>query len=121
MTITGPGGIGNTRVALAVVQAIRCLFSDGVCRVELVGVARPDDVASTLLRALAITPVGSESIVEAPPCFDEAPQVSSNPGALHLQRAQHPKLKPLRYLRPHSGGSSAGAGVLTTGLVTPGL
>jgi predicted ATPase len=61
VTLTGPGGVGKTRLALTVAHAIGSAFSDGVGWVELAGVARPEDVGSTIVRALAITPAPGES------------------------------------------------------------
>ena len=61
VTLTGPGGVGKTRLALEVVRALESSFSDGVGWVELAGVGRPDDVGSTIARALAVTPLPGES------------------------------------------------------------
>ena len=61
-TLTGPGGVGKTRLALEVVHACESSFRDGVCWVELAGVARPDDVGSAVARALAVTPLPGESV-----------------------------------------------------------
>src|SRR5205814_10458761 len=63
--LTGPGGVGKTRLALEVVRALESSFDDGVGWVELAGVARPDDVGSTVTRALALTPLPGESPREA--------------------------------------------------------
>jgi predicted ATPase/DNA-binding SARP family transcriptional activator len=60
LTLTGPGGVGKTRVALEVAHALRREFPDGTYWVELAGVARPDDVGSSLLRALAAIPAPGE-------------------------------------------------------------
>lgn len=65
VTLTGPGGVGKTRLALAVAHAIRSAFPDGVCWVELAGVARPEDVASAMARALAVSPLPGESTEDA--------------------------------------------------------
>ena len=65
VTLTGPGGVGKTRLALAVAHAIQSSFADGVCWVELAGLTRPDDVGSTVSRALALTPLQGESTRDA--------------------------------------------------------
>jgi predicted ATPase/DNA-binding SARP family transcriptional activator len=65
VTLTGPGGVGKTRVALEVVRALESSFADGVGWVELAGVSRPGDVGSTVARALAVTPLPGESAREA--------------------------------------------------------
>ncbi len=64
VTVTGPGGVGKTRVAQTVSHAVGAVFPDGVRWIELAGVAHPDDVASTVVRALALAPVGGESAVD---------------------------------------------------------
>jgi predicted ATPase/class 3 adenylate cyclase len=61
VTLTGPGGVGKTRLALEVIRALESSFPDGVGWVELAGVTRPDDVGSTVARALAITPLPGET------------------------------------------------------------
>jgi predicted ATPase/DNA-binding SARP family transcriptional activator len=65
VTLTGTGGVGKTRLALEVAHALKLRFSDGVCWVELASVARPEDVASTILRALAVAPVPGEPAEDA--------------------------------------------------------
>ena len=61
VTLTGPGGVGKTRLALEVMRALESSFADGVGWVELAAVVRPDDVGSTIARALAVTPLPGES------------------------------------------------------------
>ena len=61
VTITGPGGVGKTRLALAVTERLAARFSAGACWVELAGVERPEHVPSTIARALAVTPLRGES------------------------------------------------------------
>ena len=65
VTLTGPGGVGKTRLALEVVRALESSFADGVGWVELAGVGRPDDVGSTVAHALAVTLLPGESPREA--------------------------------------------------------
>jgi predicted ATPase/DNA-binding SARP family transcriptional activator/class 3 adenylate cyclase len=65
VTLTGPGGVGKTRLALEVVRALEPSFADGVGWVELAGVAGSDDVGSTVARALGVTPLPAESPREA--------------------------------------------------------
>jgi predicted ATPase/DNA-binding SARP family transcriptional activator len=61
VTLIGSGGVGKTRVALEAAHALHASFRDGTCWVELAGVARSEDVASTILRALAVTPWQGET------------------------------------------------------------
>jgi predicted ATPase/DNA-binding SARP family transcriptional activator len=64
VTLTGPGGVGKTRLALVVARALEHEFEDGVCWVELAGLTRWEDVGSTIVRALNATPVGGESTID---------------------------------------------------------
>ncbi|WP_394838757.1 helix-turn-helix transcriptional regulator [Pendulispora rubella] len=54
VTVTGPGGIGKTTVAIAVAQ--RCLprFADGICFVDFSSLSDPNLVASAVASALGI-------------------------------------------------------------------
>ena len=65
VTLVGPGGVGKTRLALAIAHAVEALFADGVWWVELAGVSRPDDVAPTIARALPIMRTPGESTDDA--------------------------------------------------------
>jgi predicted ATPase/DNA-binding SARP family transcriptional activator len=61
VTLTGPGGVGKTRLALAVAHPLGLSSPDGVCWVELAGVSQSGDVGSTIARALAVAPLQGES------------------------------------------------------------
>jgi predicted ATPase/DNA-binding SARP family transcriptional activator/class 3 adenylate cyclase len=65
VTLTGPGGVGKTRLALEVAHVLQSSLGDGVGWVELAGVARPDEVEMTIARALPVTPLPGESPREA--------------------------------------------------------
>ena len=54
LTLTGIGGVGKTRLALAVADALRGDFPDGVCFVPLASVREPGFVPSAVARALGI-------------------------------------------------------------------
>ncbi|WP_346012035.1 BTAD domain-containing putative transcriptional regulator, partial [Streptomyces sp. SID3343] len=56
VTLTGPGGVGKTRLALAVAEGIADRFPDGVWLVELAGQRHPDEVelAEAIATALGI-------------------------------------------------------------------
>lgn len=63
LTLTGPGGIGKTRLALEVATASQAGFLNGVCFVPLAGVdsAVPEAVLSALINALSFTLAGPNS------------------------------------------------------------
>ena len=54
LTLTGPGGVGKTRLALAAATEVAAQFPDGVWFVGLAPIADPALVAPTIARALGI-------------------------------------------------------------------
>ncbi|MGZ4151843.1 MAG: ATP-binding protein, partial [Actinomycetota bacterium] len=65
LTLTGPGGIGKTRIALE--AATRSAFADGTFFVQLANVADVDEVVAVIARALGVPgtrPATLESIAE---------------------------------------------------------
>ena len=62
LTLTGPGGAGKTRLALAVAAAIADTFTGGVQFVGLASITDPDLVATALAGALEIQQVANRSI-----------------------------------------------------------
>ena len=54
LTLTGPGGVGKTRLALAAAAALRADFTDGVCFVPLASVSEPELVITTIAQALGL-------------------------------------------------------------------
>ena len=69
VTLTGAGGVGKTRLAIEVAAALEGDFSEGLCWVELAGLADPAAVPFAALAALgvAVQPGLSptESLVDA--------------------------------------------------------
>ena len=61
LTLTGPGGVGKTRLALEAAHAVAADFADGAHFVTFAAVKRPHDVAAAIVDALAITPLAGES------------------------------------------------------------
>jgi predicted ATPase/DNA-binding XRE family transcriptional regulator len=57
LTITGPGGVGKTRLALEIADALERQFADGVVWVPLAGLTAAEQVGPSVLQALG----GSES------------------------------------------------------------
>jgi len=62
LTLTGPGGAGKTRLAIAVATAIADQFTAGVQFVSLASITQPDMVATALAGALEIQQVASRTI-----------------------------------------------------------
>ena len=54
VTITGPGGVGKTRIALAVGHALQDRFADGVAYVELASVRDSELLVTTIAQHLGI-------------------------------------------------------------------
>jgi predicted ATPase/DNA-binding CsgD family transcriptional regulator len=54
VTVTGPGGVGKTRVALRAAARLAGEFSDGVCLAELAGLRDPELLPHTIATALGL-------------------------------------------------------------------
>ncbi|TQS87371.1 LuxR family transcriptional regulator [Arthrobacter sp. TS-15] len=54
VTLTGPGGVGKTRLALEVAEKSRRAFRDGICLVELASLEDGSGVASRMAAALML-------------------------------------------------------------------
>ena len=64
LTLTGPGGMGKTRLALQVAAAVRDRFLGGVIFVDLGTIADPDLLLPTIAQALEVTEVPGQTIGE---------------------------------------------------------
>jgi predicted ATPase/DNA-binding CsgD family transcriptional regulator len=54
LTLTGPGGVGKTRLALQVAARVHTTFTDGAYFVPLASVSNPDLVLSTIAQTLGV-------------------------------------------------------------------
>src|SRR5262249_10273442 len=64
VTLTGPGGIGKTRLALHVVAELRDRFAHGAFLVPLGSLGDPDLVIPSMARALGLPEGGGRSLAE---------------------------------------------------------
>ncbi len=64
LTLTGPGGVGKTRLLLAVAQQLLPDFTAGVYFVPLAAINDPDFVLSTIAQVLNLREVGTRSLLE---------------------------------------------------------
>jgi predicted ATPase len=65
VTLTGPGGIGKTRLALQVASEIAAEFPGGVCFVALSAVGETGLIASTIAQAAGVHEIGNHSPQES--------------------------------------------------------
>src|SRR5947207_10649596 len=64
VTLTGPGGVGKTRLALEVAAELAPHFTDGVAFISLAALKDPTLVVPTVARALGLSETGSGSLEE---------------------------------------------------------
>ena len=65
VTLSGVGGVGKTRLAIAVASEMASEFPDGVWMVELAPLGDPAAVPDAIATVLGITPRGDVSVIEA--------------------------------------------------------
>ncbi|MFN8662388.1 MAG: LuxR C-terminal-related transcriptional regulator [Thermomicrobiales bacterium] len=64
LTLTGPGGVGKTRLALAIAQDVAESFADGMVWVDLASVTDPALVPATVMSALGLLPRADEQPID---------------------------------------------------------
>ncbi len=64
LTLTGPGGVGKTRLALRVAEEVRDDYPDGVAFVSLAPIVDPALVVATIARALGVREGGARTMRE---------------------------------------------------------
>jgi predicted ATPase/class 3 adenylate cyclase len=65
LTLTGPGGVGKTRLALEVALAVEARFADGAYFVSLAALRRPEEVPAAIVNTLSIVVLSGESGADA--------------------------------------------------------
>jgi predicted ATPase/DNA-binding SARP family transcriptional activator len=61
LTLTGPGGVGKTRLAVEAARAVGADFADGAHFVSLAALYRPEGVPAAIVKALGIIVLSGES------------------------------------------------------------
>jgi predicted ATPase len=64
LTLTGPGGVGKTRLALRVAEELIDDFEDGVRFVPLAPIGEPELVVPAIAQALSVREAGGSSLLE---------------------------------------------------------
>jgi predicted ATPase/DNA-binding SARP family transcriptional activator len=75
LTLTGPGGVGKTRLAVQVARAAETAFGDGARFVALAPLRRPGDVPGAIQAALGVVVVAGETPAQAIARFLAAKQL----------------------------------------------
>jgi predicted ATPase/class 3 adenylate cyclase len=65
LTLTGPGGVGKTRLALEAARVAKADFRDGASFVSLAALQRPEDVPAAIVGTLGIAVLSGESAEQA--------------------------------------------------------
>jgi predicted ATPase len=65
VTLTGPGGVGKTRVALEIVNKVEDLLNDGVYWVDVSAIREPYQVVSGIARKLYVKEGGEDDLLQS--------------------------------------------------------
>ncbi len=86
VTLTGPGGIGKSRLALHVAGEIASQFPGGICFVALSAVSEPGLIPSTIAQAVGVREAGNQSPQER---LEEYVGALDHPMLLLLDNFEH--------------------------------
>ncbi len=75
LTLTGPGGVGKTRLGLEIARELGGAFADGAWFVSLASINDPDLVAPTIAQTLGVLKIGNRPPVEALQAYLEEKQL----------------------------------------------
>lgn len=64
LTLTGPGGVGKTRLALRIAEEVAAAFADGVVFVPLAPIIDPELVLPAIVRELGLRQTATQSVAE---------------------------------------------------------
>ena len=64
LTLTGPGGVGKTRLALAVAGQLADVFAQGVRFVDLAPLTNPEQVLAAIARSVEVPEGGAQPLAE---------------------------------------------------------
>src|SRR3954451_2990102 len=65
LTLHGPGGIGKTRLALAIAAEVSATFADGIVFVDLARITDSALVATTIATALGVATIADRTVIES--------------------------------------------------------
>jgi hypothetical protein len=65
VTLTGPGGVGKTRLAIQVATMLAAYFADGAAFISLAPLNDPDQVVPTIAHALHVSGAPSRSLTQS--------------------------------------------------------
>ena len=65
LTVTGPGGVGKTRLALEAARSVQAGYADGARFVSLAALTRTEDIPAALATAFGIVLLAGETAERA--------------------------------------------------------